>query len=420
LNKTHSHITVFEHDRIHIDRGDNRITPSQLKALQQFYGENGVPYFNLIHNGIKFNEHVGVLMIGKTTIEILPKADKDLESKNWRKVLIGMLHAVGLFDIHTPSSSSLDLRTNSILELYFEIFVYELEYLLHGGLIKKYKKTSGNLYSLKGSINFPKHINSNLIHKELFFVNYTTYNKEHIFHQILFKSLKLLQRINSNVKLQSRITSLLLDFPEMPDLKVSENTFNLIIYDRKSSKYKKAIEIARLLLLNYHPDIKVGTNDVLALMFNMNYLWERFVYSSLRKYKESGSTITAQDKSNFWKPTIGYNSRMKPDIVINKGKDDCIVLDTKWKNIRQDNPSPHDLRQMYVYMKYYNAKRVALVYPNVKSSIKSGLFYKETDSELSNNNCSLISIGIVEDIKQWQVKIYKQINDWKYNTLENN
>ena len=184
-----------------------------------------------------------------------------------------------------------------------------------------------------------------------------------------------------------------------------------MIYDRKSSKYKNSIEIARLLLLNYHPDIKVGTNDVLALMFDMNYLWEQFVYSSLRKHKESGSTITAQNTKDFWKPTVGYNSKMKPDIVINKDKDDCIVLDTKWKNLKQSNPTPHDLRQMYVYMKYYNAKRVALVYPNAESSIKSGLFYKETDSELSNNDCSLISIGVMEDIKQWQTKIYEQIKE---------
>ena len=184
MSKSQSHITVFEHDRIHIDRGNNRISSSQLKALQQFYGESGVPYFDLIHNGIKFKEYVGVLLVGKTTIEILPKADKELENKDWRKVLIGMLHAVGLFDIHTPSSTALDLRANSILELYFELFVCELEYLLHGGLIKKYRNTSGNLSSLKGSIHFPKQVSKNLIHRERFYVNYTTYDKEHIYHQI--------------------------------------------------------------------------------------------------------------------------------------------------------------------------------------------------------------------------------------------
>ena len=71
----------------------------------------------------------------------------------------------------------------------------------------------------------------------------------------------------------------------------------------------------------------------LALMFDMNYLWERFVYASLRKHNRNGNTITAQNTRNFWKPIVGNNSKIKPDIVINKDKDDCVVLDTKWKNL---------------------------------------------------------------------------------------
>ena len=132
----------------------------------------------------------------KQLLKFYPKQIRNLKIRIGGKVLIGMLHVVGLFDIHTPSSTALDLRANSILELYFELFVCELEYLLHGGLIKKYRNASGNLSSLKGSIHFPKQISQNLIHKERFFVTYTTYDKEHIFHQILYKALKLLHRIN--------------------------------------------------------------------------------------------------------------------------------------------------------------------------------------------------------------------------------
>ena len=80
---------------------------------------------------------MGVIQVGKTSIEVLPKADKNNDTKTWRKVLIGMLHAVGIFNIYAPSSSNLQLKTNSILDLYFEIFVNEIEYLLHRGLAKK-------------------------------------------------------------------------------------------------------------------------------------------------------------------------------------------------------------------------------------------------------------------------------------------
>jgi len=67
-------ITVFEHQSLKIGNGLNE---DQFSALQKHYGINGVPYYSLIHNGVKFNEHVGVLQIGNTTIEILPKAEKN-------------------------------------------------------------------------------------------------------------------------------------------------------------------------------------------------------------------------------------------------------------------------------------------------------------------------------------------------------
>ncbi|MFT5386701.1 MAG: 5-methylcytosine-specific restriction enzyme subunit McrC [Saprospiraceae bacterium] len=43
--------------------------------------------------------------------------------------------------------------------------------------------------------------------------------------------------------------------------------------------------------------------------------------------------------------------------------DKKFVIDTNWKNIETKNPTPDDLRQLYVYHEYYNAMRVALVYP---------------------------------------------------------
>jgi 5-methylcytosine-specific restriction enzyme subunit McrC len=418
LSTENKNIVVFEHENLRTDRGEQRLTPSQLDALQLFYGENGVPYYSLIHHGVRFNAHVGVIQIGQTVIEVLPKADKSNDADRWRNILISMLHAVGVFNIHAPSSSDLSLRSNSILDLYFELFIKEVEYLLHRGLVKKYRKTEGNRTALKGSIQFSRHVKLNLVHKERFYVKYTTYDKEHKIHAILYKALKLLSYININVELNSRLGAILLNFPEVYDLKISESIFDKLVFDRKTEPYKNALEIAKLILLNYHPDVKQGTNNVLALMFDMNVLWEQFVYVSLRKNKTHSTRIAAQNTMNFWKPTAGYRSKMKPDIVINKGTDDCIVLDTKWKNLNGYNPSPEDLRQMFVYMKYYGAKKVALVYPGSENKNQSGQYYDHTSQDsktLSAEECSIISIGVEKDIKVWQKEISDRINNWKKN-----
>lgn len=412
MKRSHQYITIFEHENLRTDRGEKRLTNAQLRALQLYYGERGVPYYSLIHNGVKFCEYVGVIQIGKTIIEILPKADKNNDTRAWREVLIGMLHAVGIFNIHAPSSSNLQLKSNSILDFYFELFIKELEYLLHCGLVKKYRKIESNITSLKGSIQFAKHLNKNLVHQERFFVRYSCYDQKHQIHSILYKTLKLLKNINTNTQLSSRLGSLLLDFPEIQDIKVTESLINGIRLDRKTAAYKNAIDISRLILLNYHPDIGRGKNDVLALMFDMNILWEQFVYVSIRKFKPKGTTITAQNTKSFWKPILGRRSKMKPDIVLNKDKNNCIVLDTKWKNLNGYNPSPEDLRQMYVYMQFYATQKVALIYPGNKSNIQSGTYYQETSAELGNRECCVISTAVNKDIKSWQKQLTEQIINW--------
>ena len=415
-----NHISVFEHECLRVDRGEQRLTPSQLDALQLFYGENGVPYFSLIHKGVRFNEYVGVIQVGETLIEVLPKADNKKESTNevhtlWREVLVSMLRAVGMFDIHAPSSSDLQLKHNSILDLYFELFIKEVESMLHRGLIKKYRKEEANRTALKGSIKFSKHISQNWAHQERFYIRYTTYDKQHELHAIIYQTLKLLSRINTNEKLNSRLGPLILDFPEINDIKVSQATFDKIVFDRKSEPYRMALGISNLILLNYHPDVKCGANNLLALMFDMNVLWEQFVLMSLRCHNNSAIKIEAQDIKNFWKPNNGRRSKMKPDIVLNKGTNECVVLDTKWKNLNSRNPSPEDLRQMFVYMKFYGAKKVALVYPGMENKNLSGLYYdhSEQDSKgLSTEECSLISITVEKDVKAWQREINQRIYDW--------
>lgn len=415
MKRERKHITVFEHQSIKLNQTIDEVVfdNNKLKTLQKFYGDKGVPYFSLIHEGVRFNEHVGVIQVGEILIEVLPKADKQGEKEKWREVLIGMIRAVGLFEIHAPSSSNLKLKPNSILDLYFELFINEAEYLLHNGLIKKYRKKEGNVFALKGRILFGKNIQQNINHQERFFVQHTTYDFEHLLHFIIYKTIHLLKSINTNSSLQSRIGALLLHFPEMPDIKVSEETFQKINFNRKTECYRKSIEIAKLLLLHYHPDISRGRNNVLALMFDMNKLWESFIYVSLKNDKAVKRTVTGQTSKYFWKQDNHNRTSIKPDIVINKGdSDNCIVLDTKWKMILNNNPSPDDLRQLYVYHEYYKAKKVALVYPGESILKTSGKYLDPNTGEKLNKECSVITLTVDNKIKAWQKSISTEIETW--------
>lgn len=411
MSKARNHITVFEHQSIKL--GDSSINgvfnEKTLEAMQKFYGEKGVPYFDLIHKGVRFKEFVGVLQVGESLIEVLPKADKPNENgstqDHWRKVLIDMLKAVHGFDVQAPSSSALKLKSNTILDLYFEYFVSEVEYLMHTGLVKKYRKNLGNVNALKGSLQFGKHLQYNLVHQERFYVKHTVYDVYHELHGVLYKTLKLLKSVNTNAALHSRIGALLLYFPEMPEIKVSEKTFERLTLDRKTKSYQKALEIARLLLVQYHPDLSRGKDHVLALMFDMNVLWEKFVFVSLKK---NGLNVFAQNSKSFWNPTNGPRRTIRPDIRIEIG-DQTFICDTKWKVLKDNRPSMEDIRQMYAYHKYFNANKVALIYPGNMESFSGK--YADIHNPLMDSDfeCSLVFIPVLENVKEWQVEIAEKV-----------
>ena len=175
------------------------------------------------------------------------------------------------------------------------------------------------------------------------------------------KALKLIPVISQSPYLKDKVYNLLLSFPELEDITVKYETFDKLVFDRKTSRYKAAIEIAAMLLLNYRPDISAGKNHVLAILFDMNDLWEEYIYRQLYKHKPPNWTVRAQNSKQFWKlnSSNGYKT-VRPDIVIhNQTNDTTIIVDTKWKLPDNNIPADSDLKQMFVYNELVWQKRVA-------------------------------------------------------------
>ena len=397
------HIIRFEHEKLLFDMHIEH-ERKLYEALEAYHG-NYTPFFKLIRNGVQFCEYVGVLQVGDTIIEVLPKADKTNDINIWQNILINMIRSVWGFSVKESGTSTLKLKNNSVLDLYFELFITELESLIHSGLIKKYVRQEKNAKALKGKLSFAKHIQHNIIHKERFYIESTEYTVEHKLHQIIYAALLMIDKLNRNIILASRIGNLLLNFPVQERIKINSKTFGTITFDRKSQAYITIVDIAELILLNYHPDISKGRKHILALMFDMNALWEQFVLGLLRKSLKDHKVL-GQINKRFWKGN-SLISNMRPDIILHSELS-TVVIDTKWKSLNGKSPSPDDLRQMFVYHEYFDASKVVLLYPG-EGDLIVGQFYLKDQSGFDDKHCHVLQIPADRDFTVWKNRIAERV-----------
>jgi 5-methylcytosine-specific restriction enzyme subunit McrC len=191
-------------------------------------------------------------------------------------------------------------------------------------------------------------------------------------------------------------------------MNVIESTFDKIVLNKKTEPYKISLLVSKMILLNLHPDVSKGKDEVVALMFDMNALWEKFVYHSIKS--NPNFEVEEQKEENFWKIKTQRMSYFKADIFIRYNNQN-FVLDTKWKNLPANNPSNEDLRQMFAYLHYYNAPKTALLYPSDTEKTITGQYYQRLHDS-KNEECSLLKIPVEKEIKEWQAKINAQIEKW--------
>lgn len=368
-------ISVFEHQKLVIGctYGGEEFKAAHWEALAHYNETQDNRFFALGHRSIKFQQYVGVIQVGQLTIEVLPKAERGTtaDPDHWRNILLNMLRVSRYVRLEASGHANQQLRHRNLLEVFIDHFLTQVEWLLHQGLVRQYRQKEGNKHSLQGSLQFAQHLQRNLVHKERFYVRHQVYDHQHLLHQIIQEAIRCLIQTYPSTTFSDRLARLQLDFPEQARLKVSPQVFERITYNRKTEVYREAIELARLILLQYSPDLRSGRQHVLAILFDMNALFEDYVYQCLRK--ELGAAVQRQRSKRFW-----GNQRLRPDIVIEK-EAETIVLDTKWKVLTRLRPDDADLRQLYAYQQYWGAAKGYLIYPAVAGLNTSGQYFRQPE-----------------------------------------
>ena len=409
---------VFEHDTIMVGDLRNGVSFEQnhFASLSERLGKKDdsvFPYYSLVKyrqkDGIKFRQYVGAIQVGDLTIEVLPKTDRGTGCQDWKSVLLFMLSKVHRLNISSETLAPQHLSRSTILDFFVNRFLYETETIFHQGLIKSYRDHSESHPSLKGKLLFSEQISKNLIHKERVYVRHTVYDRSHIMNRILRQTLSLIADSSSNTTSSQRAAAILDSFPELERIKVDEQLFSRLVYDRKTERYREAMSLSELILFNNMPDLSSGAKNTFAMLFDMNRLWEEFVYMTLRRHLTEHFSVNAQVKKRFWESKL-----IKPDIVLRElaNKKRVFILDTKWKTPDRMYPTDSDLHQMYVYYKFFGAEKVALLYP---SSDTTQPFLKGTFSDGSQTSCDLLFLPVPKwngNGNRWQQEIANAVLNW--------
>lgn len=387
----HNYIQVFEHQVLRI--GDPQLTQQHFDALTYFNEQHEQKYFTLLHKGIRFRQYVGVLQVGELTIEILPKTDQYADNpQNWQKVLLELLHTCQFIKIDTLSKAPLQLKTSPLLWIYIELFLQEVELLLVKGLQKNYRRESNNSNHWKGQINFQKQLQKNLTQPHKIYTTQQTYDYQHPIHQVIYQALQIVAQFWVSYPIKNKIQYLLNTFPRQTNITITEALYQRLYAQPKFKNYHAALDLARMITLQYSPDLRLGTCPILAILFDMNQLFEHYVYQQLKTHLDESWTIKAQVSKRFW-----ANRNLRPDILL-KNNDQNYVLDTKWKILKRPSPSDEDLRQMYAYNHSFEATNSLLIYPNVfglnrrSEAYAQPLFLKGT---VQQHYCKVVFVNIL-------------------------
>lgn len=358
-------IQVFEHQKIKVGEEIDGVifSSSHFHALRTLAESQQLNLFAVEHEAIRFKSYVGVVQAGSLCIEILPKLDQWLPSKSAiQGCLIEMLRICRFLKVTSLNQASLSLKPMPLMDLFWEFFLEEAAGLLKEGLLKSYSLNQSEKPYLKGRLLLHRQLQLQATKKESFHTAFSEYNYNHPFNVVIYQALQLLQSFPLSPWVQHLLRQTLNRFPVIRQpanpISITEHP----AFNWKSKRYKNALLLAHMILGNKTPDVRSGSKTAVAMVFDMNLLFEEYIYRQLLRYAPMGAKISHQANRLFWlKRTI------RPDIVIRLGRK-TVVIDTKWKLLTNSQPSMNDLRQMYVYNRYFEADKGILLYPKLASS----------------------------------------------------
>jgi 5-methylcytosine-specific restriction enzyme subunit McrC len=227
-------------------------------------------------------------------------------------------------------------------------------------------------------------------------VRFATFDADIILNQVLGEAVRTLVKLRISDGLRARATHHVVAFEEFTRLRITKFMLDRIMLGRNTVRYEKALQLARLILEGVAPALTYGRTSVVAFLFDMNRLWERFVATLFLRSTVPGVRVRIQEFSSLWASTTGTRRVVKPDILVRRkeapGKV-LLIVDTKWKVNGGGVPSDDELKQMFVYNELFECSEAVLLYPAPTTSAPT---VRGTFTVVKNHVCRTAYLGLFE------------------------
>ena len=370
-------ITVIEHEFLPIvkeqSQGQKALSFKHSEALQKLEQKLPSNAFSWIHQGVKFANYCGVISLGNLLIEILPKIHgKETEPGACRKALIRMLIKARKLKSQKSGMASIDMQKHSLLDVFILHFCDQLHAELMQGMIRSYVARKENINVLRGRLLAEQQFKHNLAHKERLFCQYDEMSSDNAHNQVIKHVLRLMLKLTAGVMARKQVVELLMRFDPISDVKVHLQMIDKLTFNRSTCRYEFIIQQCRWFIQGLYPDVLVGNNPCLSLLFDMNRLFELYVASVFRKIAwAAGLRMREQGPQKYMVRREDLSQEvflMKPDMAFYDTNNNIVsIADAKWKILDEREKklgiAQSDLYQMAAYSRRYGVDSLTLIYP---------------------------------------------------------
>ncbi|MBR1852554.1 MAG: restriction endonuclease [Lachnospiraceae bacterium] len=302
------------------------------------------------------------------------------------------------------NDASLNVDRMNLYELFINMYLQEVRQLVKRGIRSDYVDREDNLRFYKGKFLVNEHIRANFAHKERFYVSYEEFHPNRAENRLIKATLIKLQKLTTSAENSKEIRQLLTAF-EMVDASVNySKDFSLVVLDRNTKDYGMLMTWSKVFLMNKSFTVFSGSTTLRALLFPMQSAYESYVAKQMKEVMiPEGWSVSCQDKENYLFIEPRKQFLLKPDIVMRKDNRK-VILDTKWKSLRnseKDNYgiSQADMYQMYVYAKIYGTPEIWLLYP-VNDEMRGHDTIKFVSKDGTTVNVFFVDVDKIEDSMQ--------------------